>query len=138
MRLDSVKLVVLSACEAGNGRLVKGEGVISLARAFAYAGCHNVLTTLWKAEDQATAFIATSVHEYLRQGYRKDEALRQAKLDYLAQDLHPVLKSPRYWANFIFIGDPSPIYQPTAWWLYVLAGSLALALVVFLLKKFFF
>ncbi len=79
MRLDSVKLVILSACEAGNGQLVRGEGVMSLARAFAYAGCPNTVTTLWKADDRSSARLTTRLHHYLKRGWEKDEALRQAK-----------------------------------------------------------
>ena len=136
LELDSVKLVVLSACEAGNGKLVKGEGIISLARAFAYAGCPNIITTLWKALDKSTASIATGVHQYLKEGYTKDEALRQAKLDYLkAESVHPLMKTPYHWANFIFIGDPDPIYDtysPLWWWL---LGVLAVVILVYLLFK---
>ncbi len=136
LELDSVKLVVLSACEAGNGKLVKGEGIISLARAFAYAGCPNIVTTLWKALDKSTAHIATDLHKYLKQGYTKDEALRQAKLDYLESDkIHPLLKTPYHWANFIFIGDPAPIYDTyfELWWV---VGILIFgALLYWLIKK---
>ena len=129
MRLDSVKLVVLSACEAGNGQLVRGEGVMSLARAFAYAGCPNIITTLWKADDRSSAQLTTRLHQYLKQGWEKDEALRQAKLDYLNDPaVHPAQKAPYYWANFVFIGDPVPIYEDYRWW-WVVAG-LFLVLVV--------
>ena len=117
MRLDSVKLVILSACEAGNGQLVRGEGVMSLARAFAYAGCPNTVTTLWKADDRSSAQLTTQLHHYLKQGWEKDEALRQAKLDYLNDPtVHPAQKAPYYWANFVFIGDPAPIYDNDRWW----------------------
>ncbi len=117
MRLDSVKLVILSACEAGNGQLVRGEGVMSLARAFAYAGCPNTVTTLWKADDRSSAQLTARLHHYLKQGWEKDEALRQAKLDYLNDPaVHPAQKTPYYWANFVFIGDPAPIYENDRWW----------------------
>jgi len=53
--LQNTQLVVLSACEAGGGKLQKGEGLMSLARDFAYAGCPAVITTLWKAHDESTA-----------------------------------------------------------------------------------
>jgi CHAT domain-containing protein len=136
LRLDSVELVVLSACEAGNGKLVKGEGIISLARAFAYAGCPNIMTTLWKAQDKSTAAIASGIHDYLRKGYSKDQALRQAKLDYLnAKDVHPMMKTPYYWANFIFIGDPTPIYPDNDIWWWVLASLVIIGLLYWLLKK---
>ncbi len=137
LELDSVKLVVLSACEAGNGKLIKGEGIISLARAFAYAGCPNIVTTLWKALDKSTASIATGLHKYLKKGYTKDKALRQAKLDYLkAKDVHPLMKTPYHWANFIFIGDSAPIYEPYSelWW-WGLAAIILFAVSYWLFNK---
>ncbi|MDF9796168.1 CHAT domain-containing protein/Tfp pilus assembly protein PilF [Catalinimonas alkaloidigena] len=139
LQLDSVKLVVLSACEAGNGQLVKGEGIISLARAFAYAGCPNIVTTLWKAQDKSTATIAANLHDYLKRGFPKDKALRQAKLDYLnADDIHPLLKTPYYWANFVFIGDTAPIYESSGTWLWwLMLGLILLGGVYWLVKKTF-
>ncbi len=134
MRLDSVKLVILSACEAGNGQLVRGEGVMSLARAFAYAGCPNIITTLWKADDRSSARLTTRLHHYLKRGWEKDEALRQAKLDYLNDpEVHPAQKTPYYWANFVFIGDPAPIYDNYRWW-WLAVGLLLIVLVGGLLR----
>ena len=130
LRLDSVNLVVLSSCDAGNGRLVKGEGIISLARAFAYAGCPNIMTTLWKADDKAAADIASQMHHYLKNGYAKDEALRRAKLDYLRNPENKDLSTPYYWANFIFIGDPAPIYDSYSWVWWTIAGVIILFVAV--------
>ena len=136
MRLDSVKLVVLSACEAGNGRLVRGEGVMSLARAFAYAGCPNVVTTLWKADDRSSAYLTSRMHHYLKKGWKKDEALRQAKLDYLNDEsVQPSQKAPYYWAHFVFIGDPAPIYNDYRLWWWVGIGVLLLACAGLLLRR---
>jgi len=129
LRLDSVNLVVLSSCDAGNGRLVKGEGIISLARAFAYAGCPNIVTTLWKADDRAAAAIAAQMHNYLREGYAKDEALRQAKLDYLDDPEMKDATAPYYWANFVFIGNPAPIYESSQWVWWLIGGGLLLIIV---------
>ncbi len=129
LRLDSVNLVVLSSCDAGNGRLVKGEGIISLARAFAYAGCPNIVTTLWKADDRAAATIASQMHDYLKKGYAKDEALRQAKLDYLDDPDMKGATTPYYWANFVFIGNPMPIYESSQWVWWLLGGSVLLIIV---------
>ncbi|GEO02911.1 hypothetical protein AAE02nite_05750 [Adhaeribacter aerolatus] len=120
--LNKLKLVVLSACETGSGKLVNGEGIMSLARAFAYAGCPSIVTTLWQAEDKATAYITTRLHTYLKQGKPKDEAVRLAKLDYLASVTSSRQQSPVYWANFIFIGDETPVYPDNSRFIWVLVA----------------
>ncbi len=128
LQLDSVKLVVLSACETGGGQLVRGEGVMSLARAFAYAGCPNIAMTLWRAEDQATAQITTRMYEYLKQGYDKDEALAKSKQDYL-KEAPAARRDPYYWANVVLVGDDEPIYASYRWyWI----GGIALFLILLL------
>lgn len=117
LHLDSVSLVILSACETGTGRLVKGEGLMSLSRAFAYAGCANVITSLWKAEDKATAFLMKQLHHYLAKGQTRDKALQMAKLDLLAsKEIDPRLKSPNYWAHLVFIGDYEARHNSSNWW----------------------
>jgi CHAT domain-containing protein len=97
-------LVVLSACETGTGELQQGEGIISLARAFAYAGAKSIATTLWQVNDQSTQELMVRFYRYLKSGMTKDAALRQAKLDYL--DGHNDTGAyPFYWAAFIGVGD---------------------------------
>ncbi|TNE67498.1 MAG: CHAT domain-containing protein [Bacteroidetes bacterium] len=108
-------LAVLSACNTGRGKLARGEGVQSLARAFKYAGCANVLMSLWQAEDRATARIMSDFYRYLQQGWGKDAALRQAKLDYLKAD---VRNHPFFWGAFVLIGDAEPVVRPASWWWY--------------------
>jgi CHAT domain-containing protein len=114
--MNRTKLVVISACETGQGELVSNEGVISLARAFAYAGCASSISSLWKADDQATSFILQRFYVYLEKGYKKSTALRQAKLDYLASST--VNKSPAYWSHLVLIGDTAPLYPRgiDPWW----------------------
>ncbi|HRF19850.1 MAG TPA: CHAT domain-containing protein, partial [Chitinophagaceae bacterium] len=117
MNLDSTQLVILSACETGGGQLVKGEGLMSLSRAFAYAGCPNIITSLWKASDKNTAFITSRLHYYMDKGFSRDMALQQAKLDFLNNtDIEPRYKSPVYWANLILIGNYEPYHKNNNWW----------------------
>ncbi len=103
-------MVVLSACETGIGELQKGEGIISLARGFTYAGAKSIITSLWSVEDKCTKDIMISFYKYLDQGLTKDAALRQAKLDYIndEQTTH-VDAHPFYWSPFIGIGDMSKL-----------------------------
>jgi CHAT domain-containing protein len=107
LNMNKTKLVIISACETGQGELVSDEGVISLARAFAYAGCESTICSLWRADDKATSAILGKFHIYLQKGYSKSKALQQAKLDYLKSDA--LNKSPAYWAHLVLIGDDGPV-----------------------------
>jgi CHAT domain-containing protein/lipopolysaccharide biosynthesis regulator YciM len=103
-------LVTLSACNTGFGTIRKGEGVMSLARGFAYAGCPNLVMSLWPASDQSTAKLMQLFYKGIKEGKAIDEALRAAKLSYLesASDLGA---HPFYWSGFVFIGNPDPIIE---------------------------
>lgn len=103
-------MVVLSACETGIGKLQRGEGIISLARAFAYAGAKSIVTTLWKVKDQQTKDLAVSFYKYLHNRKSKDEALQLAKREFLEKNKkNTELLHPYFWAGFIGIGDMSAI-----------------------------
>jgi len=103
-------LVVLSACETGIGKLQAGEGIVSLARAFTYAGAKSMITTLWKVKDERSKEIMISFYQYLKDGKNKDEALRQAKLDFLQNNAKDtVLLHPFFWASFIGVGNMDSI-----------------------------
>ena len=69
-------MVVLSACSSGYGKIQKGEGPISISRAFSYAGCPSVVMSLWKVPDDVTRQIMTFFYEELMDNKRKDEALQ--------------------------------------------------------------
>jgi CHAT domain-containing protein len=108
--MSHAELVILSACQTADGPLVRSEGVISLSRAFSYAGCRSVVTSLWKADDAATAYIVRRFHYHLRAGLAKDLALRQAKLDYLGDKVIGMRRQlPEYWAHLILVGDPGAV-----------------------------
>lgn len=101
-------MVVLSACETGLGELQRGEGVISLARAFAYAGAKSVITSLWKVNDERTKQLMVGFYERLLIGDAKQSALCKAKKEYL-KNAGEEGAHPYYWAGFIGIGDMCPI-----------------------------
>jgi CHAT domain-containing protein len=105
LRLNDVKLVILSACETGSGQLVKGEGLMSLTRAFSFAGCQNTIASLWRADDVSTATISGFLHKYISKGNTFATALQEAKLNYLNEDIPERLKSPAYWAHLRLIGN---------------------------------
>jgi CHAT domain-containing protein len=97
-------LVVLSACETGIGELKRGEGIVSLARAFTYAGAKSIITTLWNVNDKSTMQIMENFYRNLKKGLTKDKALWQAKQDYLAKAKGEAAH-PFFWFAFIPIGD---------------------------------
>ena len=112
LSLSHTRLVVLGACETGSGKLQAGEGVMSLAQAFAYAGCPAVVSTLWTANDESTAYLAKQVYEHLQAGLPIDVALQRTRLDYFKSAVYPKLSHPHYWANLILIGKSQPVYDP--------------------------
>lgn len=107
LRLQA-SMVVLSACESGIGRVEKGEGVMSLARAFTYAGATSLVSSLWSVNAQATTSIMKNFYDHLWSGQVAASALHQAKIDYLkSKSVSGLYKSPYYWTGFVYIGPPS-------------------------------
>ncbi|MEM6346947.1 MAG: CHAT domain-containing protein [Bacteroidota bacterium] len=109
------ELAVLSACNTGIGKIQKGEGVMSLARAFTYAGCPSLLMSLWQADDEATRGIMDLFFDKMQDGVTKSEALRQAKLAFLSQTDRA---HPHFWGAFLVIGQNTPLQEKSYWpWL---------------------
>jgi CHAT domain-containing protein/Flp pilus assembly protein TadD len=121
LNMEGTRLIIISACETGHGQLVNSEGVLSLTRGFAYAGCASMVNSLWKADDNATAAILHQFHFYLQKGFTKSKALRQAKLDYLHSNA--LYKTPDYWAHLILTGDNQPLVKAATWYRWLLGGG---------------
>lgn len=87
--LQDLELVVLSACETGLGDVASGEGVLGLQRAFHTAGAKNVIASLWKIDDDATAVLMHLFYEKMwRERKPPLQALREAQLQlYRSPDL---------------------------------------------------
>jgi CHAT domain-containing protein len=102
VRIDA-DLVTLSACETALGREAGGEGLVSLTRAFQYAGARSVLASLWKVADESTAELMKRFYRHLGQGLPTDESLRAAQRELLhdgGRFAHPFA-----WAGFQLAGD---------------------------------
>ncbi|MDX2471106.1 MAG: CHAT domain-containing protein [SAR324 cluster bacterium] len=99
-------LVVLSACETGLGKVIKGEGMVGLTRAFMYAGTPSIVVSLWTVSDDSTSKLMIYFYRYLAKGLNKDEALRQAKIQLMNEtsDDELVYHDPFYWGPFILNG----------------------------------
>ncbi|MCT4603818.1 MAG: CHAT domain-containing protein, partial [Marinifilum sp.] len=106
----NARMVVLSACNTGDGKLLKGEGVMSLARGFFYAGCPSIIMTLWTVEDQTGSNLMTNFYANLSEGLQKDQALRNAKLKYL-ETADPLKSHPYFWSGYVTMGDVEPLYN---------------------------
>lgn len=117
-------LMILTACESGRPGFQDGEGLVSLAHAFNYAGSQNIVTALWKIDEQSSAVIAEEFIGFLKQGLPTDEALRQAKLSYLQNNEGRVL-APAYWSGLVLMGRPLSLTldKPTYYLPWIIAGA---------------
>ncbi len=101
-------MVTLSACNTGTGMLRTGEGIMSLARGFIYAGVPSIVMTLWEVQDKSGSELMIEYYKNLLDGDPKDIALQRAKLRML--DASPTAKThPFYWSAYIITGDTQPL-----------------------------
>ena len=124
MRLNA-KMAVLSACNTGSGKIVGGEGIMSLGRAFNYAGVKSLLLTRWEVSDHTTPTLMQYFYEGLDEGQTKSKALQNAKIRYLAETPDDVRLDPYYWASFYVLGDDEPITTSNHYLIWVLLAAAA-------------
>ena len=98
------ELVVLSACQTGLGKEIKGEGLVGLTRGFMYAGAPRVVASLWKVDDRATSELMKRFYQGLLgpEALSAAGALRQAQLSIWKQKQW---REPYYWASFVLQGE---------------------------------
>jgi len=102
LRLNA-DLVVLSACQTGLGKEVRGEGLIGLTRGFMYAGSPRVMASLWQVDDAATAELMKRFYRVMmRERLTPAAALRTAQLEMLKKKHW---QSPYYWGAFVLQGE---------------------------------
>ena len=97
------ELVVLSACQTGIGKQVKGEGLIALTRGFMYAGAARLVASLWKVDDAATAALMKEFYKEMFVNSKKPAAALQAAQIYMRGTRR--WNSPVYWAGFFIQGE---------------------------------
>lgn len=125
-------LVSLSACETGKGQFAEGEGVLSLARAFAYAGAQSLVASHWSVNERSTAELFSIFYKNLENGLSKAEALRQAKLAYLASPEMDARKVPFHWAAFTLTGADGRVELGRGgWWKWVIGVGGVLVTAIF-------
>ena len=96
------RLVVLSCCHSGRGRILKGEGVVGIARAFLAAGARSVLVALWAIDNEATMVFMKSFYQHLKEGNTASVAIHQPMKSLRESE---EFFEMRYWAPFQLIGD---------------------------------
>lgn len=104
------RLVLLSACETGRGRVSAGEGVIGMTWAFFVAGAPAVVASLWGVDSAGSSRLIVEFHRHLATGSAgkagvpvKAAALQEAQLKLLRSE---GFDHPFYWAGFSLYGDP--------------------------------
>ncbi len=100
LNLHNNQLVVLSACETGRGKVVDGQGVYGLQRAFQVAGAQNVIISLWKVDDEATKELMTLFYESYLQNSDPRASLKTAQIQ-----LKEKFPEPIYWGAFYVVGN---------------------------------
>ncbi len=95
-------LLVLSSCESGAGKLVKGEGVLALNRGFFFSGAQNIVFSLWTVEDRSTSKLMVEFYRNILEGETFRDSLREAKLTLISD---PYTAFPKYWSSFILFGE---------------------------------
>jgi tetratricopeptide (TPR) repeat protein/CHAT domain-containing protein len=106
LNLTGTELVVLSACNTGQGDVKNGEGVFGLRRALQESGAQAVLMSLWSVPDKETQELMESFYTKWLSGMEKHEALKQAQLEMRQQvkASHDGRDVPYYWGAFVLVG----------------------------------
>ncbi|MEL7059101.1 MAG: CHAT domain-containing protein [Acidobacteriota bacterium] len=92
-------VVVLSTCDSARGAILRGEGVLSLARPFFQAGARSVVASVAPVPDRATAALFDRFYAELADGASVAGALTQA------QRTRDEGAPPADWAHFVVVGD---------------------------------
>lgn len=130
----NAQLVTLSACNTGFGKIRKGEGVMSLSRAFAYAGVPATVVSLWPASDKSTPELMKYFYQNLKDGQAKDVALNNARKQYLATAKGKA-RHPFYWGGFVLIGDNSPIEEDKNLLIWLIPSVLIIVMILTVYRR---
>jgi CHAT domain-containing protein len=115
-------LAILGLCESGLGESAPGDGMLSLAYAFTYAGCGSTINTLWMVDEVANSTVIERTLAELAAGQDRAAALRQAKLSFLEAFDASGLGHPYYWSGLVLQGRDGAVKisgrrTNEAWWL---------------------
>ena len=96
------RLVVLNCCHSGRGRILKGEGVVGIARVFLAAGARSVLISLWAIDEEVTLVFMKNFYQHLKDGKTASAAVRQAMKSLREAEK---ISEMWHWAPFPLMGD---------------------------------
>ncbi len=131
---NNAALVVLSGCNTSLGKQEIGEGLMSLARGFFYAGAQSVVSSLWSIDDRSTSEIVNSFYNNLSKGQTKSTALHNAKLTYLTT--HRLSEaSPHFWASLVLLGHNNTLPPSKSYWGLYLIVIVVIMFVVYRIKS---
>jgi len=97
----SADLAVLSACESGIGKLIRGEGLISMSRGFFFSGVPNIIYSLWKVGDKSTRELMVNFYSGILNGKSFNRSLQESKLKMIYNKNYAY---PLYWGGFVLVG----------------------------------
>jgi CHAT domain-containing protein len=128
-------LVIMSACQTGNGKLLEGEGAISFARTMLYSGADCTIASRWDVNDKASHIILSDFAKNLKKGENIQNALRNAKLNYIRSS-DAYFAHPYFWANYIVMGNDKQKFEwgKIEWWL-IFIGLIGFILVYKIIKR---
>jgi CHAT domain-containing protein len=102
LRLNA-DLLVLSACDTGLGREIRGGGLVGLTQGFLYAGARGLVVSLWQVPDRATSELMRRFYDFIfDEGLRPANALRQAQLSIAGERRW---SEPYFWAAMVLVGE---------------------------------
>jgi len=123
------RLTIISACRSGDGNLIKGEGIISLARGFFYAGCPSLVTTQWRVDDSSGTEIIIDFSKYIKKGESISVSLQTAQKNFIRK-ADPLRSHPYFWAAYQVLGSDNPVTQSGSLYLLVIGIAICLVIIV--------
>jgi len=110
------RLIVLSACETGKGKLYNGEGIFNFNRGFAALGIPSSITNLWSVDDRSTYRLTELFYKYLTKELPLDIALQKAKIEFI-ETASKENRLPYFWSSPILVGSNDSIkLERIIWW----------------------
>lgn len=119
-----LRLLYLSACEGFKGQQLSGEGLKGLSWSFFLAGCRQIVSSVWAAEDHSSRYLASKFYEYYSDGASAEMAMQKAKVSLLNDASMVQYRHPKYWAHLICLGHSGTSAWPSQtinYWIILLA-----------------